>query len=577
LQRSERLDRPLTRAPWLCAAAGVALCACPEPTPPAQRSAPVPPVGADIRLSDVTAAAGVQFHHITGGSGNKFLVEPHCGGCAVLDADGDGRPDLYAVDGGPLPGYTGGRRRSNRLFRNRGDGTFEDVTEGAGTAGTAYGFGAFPADYDGDGDDDLFVTQLGPDLLYRNRGDGSFEEVGLAAGVAADAWSTSAAWLDYDADGDLDLYVTRYVEYELAKTRVCIHRGVRHNCGPWDYTPAQDQLFRNRGDGTFEDVTREAGMAAAKLHGLGVLAYDLDLDGRPDLYVANDKTPNLLFHNLGGGRFEEIGLEAGVAVGPEGTGQAGMGIDAGDLDGDGLPDLVVTNFQQEWNNDFRQVAAGLFIDRGRTSGFGPPSGPRLGFGALMFDLELDGDLDVFVANGHVWSSVSRMLSHVTYPQTNLLFRNNGGKLDDVSSEAGEPLRRKEVSRGSCLLDYDGDGDLDLFYVNLDAPAVLLRNDTRRSDNHWLQLRLRGAGVNTGALGARVLVRVGERTLARQIWPARGFLSSSDRTAHFGLGQASRADAVRITWPGGDVTNLGPLDADRLYDVSRVAGKATPRP
>ena len=564
---------PVTRGllPGLLACA---LTACPrEAAPPAEaptaaapeRPAAAPAAPSAIRFADITEQAGVSFEHTTGATGRRYILEPHSGGGAVLDADGDGRPDLYGVDGGPLPGWQG-RARSNRLYRNRGDGTFEDVTVRAGAPGTGYGLGAFPADYDGDGDDDLLVTQFGPDALYRNRGDGTFEEVAAQAGVAGAGWSSSAVWWDADGDGDLDLFVARYISFTPETHRECWRQGVRYHCSPYDYPPAPDQLFLNRGDGTFEDGTARLGFSAPG-KGLGVLAYDFDLDGRPELYVSNDETPNLLYRWTGG-RYEEGGLPAGVAVNAAGAVQAGMGVDAGDLDGDGRPDLVVANFQGERNNDFRQIAPLLFLDRGNGSQFGTVSEAVLTFAVLLADLDLDGDLDSFVANGHVWDNVSEMEPSVAYPQRNFVLRNDGGRFSDVTAEAGPGLEPAAVSRSANLLDLEGDGDLDVFCLNLGARATLLRNDTPRAGRHFVAFRLRQGPPNRQALGARVDIEAGGRSQMRQLWRTRGFLGSSEALLHFGLGDAGRLTRVHVRWPDGHETDHPGLAVDVVHTLTR---------
>jgi hypothetical protein len=550
----------------------------PEKAPASTASAPerAPAAPARVRFGDATAAAQIRFTHMSGRSGRRYYVEPHSGGCAAFDADGDGRTDLYAVDGGPLPGYTGAQKRSNRLFRNRGDGTFEDVTDRAGVAGRDYGFGAFPADFDGDGDEDLFVTNFGKNLLYRNRGDGTFEDVTAAAGLGLPAgWSTGAAWFDADGDGDLDLYVVHYVQYDLEHNVECWRGGVKNYCAPADFQAEQDRFYRNRGDGTFEDATDAFGIAPGNGKGLGALVHDLDADGKPDVYVANDETPKLLYHGLGGGKFEEIGLRTGLAVNMNGAVQAGMGIDAGDLDGDGRPDVVVSNFQDEGINDFRQQQPMLFTDRALSTGLGPESTRSLGFGVLLFDVDLDGDLDVFVANGHVWDNIADTQPLVTYKQRNLLGINDGrGQLTESSREAGDAFARPDVTRGACLIDFDADGDQDLFLIHLDGDAQLLRNET--AHGHWLGLVLEGKGMNREALGARLRVTAGGRTQTLQNWRVRGYLSTSERALHVGLGAAERVEKVEIAWPDGGTTSLADLAADALYTVDEATGKATPR-
>ena len=552
----------------------------PSQAPSHTPSAAPPAPGPTLAFSDATAASGLKFSQFSGRSGRRYYLEPHAGGCAAFDADGDGLTDLYAVDGGPLPGYDGPLRRSNRLFRNKGDGTFEDVTTHAGVAGKGYGFGAFPADYDGDGDEDLLVTNYGNVELFRNKGDGTFEDVTKTSGLKTPGWTTGAAFFDADGDGDLDLYVVHYVQYDVASARGCWRRGQRNHCTPYDFTPEQDQLFENRGDGTFRDVTATAGLVTPNTtgngNGLGAVVYDFDQDGHPDVYVANDESPKLFYHGQGGLRFEEIGMRIGAATSGDGAMQAGMGIDAGDVDGDGRPDLVVSNFQDEGINDFRQIAPLMFEDRGARSGLSHSAVLSLGFSVLLFDADLDGDRDVYVATGHVWDNIAETQPGVTYAQRDLLGQNDGhGNFTDVGATAGPPFQQETVSRGACLLDADNDGDQDLFVVHLDGPATLLKNVTPRGDRHALGLQFSSPGKNHQALGARVTVRAGGLTQMLQNWRVRGYLSTSERTMRLGLGTAAKADAVEVVFPGGKTVTVNDLAGDRVYVIDEATGQATP--
>ncbi len=509
-----------------------------------------------IRFTDITATSGIGFRHHTGGSGQRYYVEPHSGGAAMLDYDRDGNLDLYFVDGGPLPGSSVKRRQGNRLYRGRGDGTFEDVTSRAGVQGTAYGMGAYAADYDGDDDVDLLVTQFNaPSLLYRNRGDGRFEEVSQAAGLRTAGWATGAAWFDADRDGDLDLYVVRYLAFSPASHRRCYYKGHHYNCSPYDYESLSDVFFRNQGRGRFEEQTRAAGMLDPEAKGLGAIATDVDDDGWQDLYVANDETPNLLYRNQEGRTFSEEGLLSGVAVNASGATQAGMGLDLADVDGDGDQDLACTNFQGEPNNLYIRKGPARFVDEAAVRGWDAVSRDLLCFAVLLDDFDLDGDADAFIACGHVWENVPHILPGVGYAQRNLLLVNDGrGHFSDGGEAAGAAFLRDEVSRAAVAGDLDNDGDIDLAYLNLDAPPVVLRNDSEPR-GHWLRVRLKGPRHNTAGQGALVTVEAGGRKQSRELRTVRGFFSSSPATITFGLGATAAVDKVTVSWRDGSADSV----------------------
>ncbi len=526
-----------------------------------------PASGAGVFFVDVSRPAGVRFRHRHGGSGRKYMVETMGSGVCWFDADGDSRPDLYWVNGQPLPGDEGGGDYRSRLYRNRGDGTFEDVTERAGVGSPGYGMGCAAGDVDGDGDLDLYVTCFGPDRLYLNRGDGRFEDATSKWGLGDPRWSSSAAFADYDRDGDLDLYVCNYVDFTIETHKYCGERrpGYQAYCHPDEYGGVADTLYRNDG-GRFTDVTRAAGVHNPLGKGLGAVWGDYDSDGDPDLYVANDRTPNFLYRNNGDGTFGDVALLAGVAYGEDGQPQAGMGTDFGDYDGDGDLDIVVTNLDLENNNLYRNNGDGTFTDVALAAGVGGPSYLHVGFGAEFLDYDNDADLDLFVVNGHIIDNIALYRDHLTYPQLNLFMENDGaGRFVDRTAVLGADLGEKRVGRGLAVADYDRDGDLDLALSRCGQEGVLLRNE-RASERAWLQIDLRGTRSNRFGVGARVEVRAGGRTQIEEVRAGSSYLSQSDLRLHFGLGEAARAEQVRVLWPSGAVQTLGPLQAGRVHTL-----------
>ena len=527
-----------------------------------------------MTLRDVAAQAGLNFRHEHGASGLKLLPETMGAGVAWLDFDGDGALDLYVVQSGRLP-PDGGEGAANRLFRNLGDGSFRDVTRTSRSGQRGYGQGVVAADYDGDGHVDLYVCNYGPDALLRNLGDGTFEEVTTAAGLGLDGWSSSAAFADADEDGDLDLYVTRYLEFDQSEDIWCGDgdSGERRYCDPTLFLGASDRFYRNEGDGTFRDATVEAGLADADGKGLGVLFTDLDDDGRPDLYVANDLTINLLYRNIGVGRFEAVSLFSGAGLNRDGKAEAGMGLAVGDVDGDLDADLVVSNFDVETNTLYVNRGELLFEDRSAESGFGPPSFNLLGFGTVMADLDRDGDLDVYVANGHIFDRPRR--ASLTRPQPDLLLLGDGRGFF-APAACGPAFEAREVGRGLAAADYDDDGDLDLAVVNNGGPLQLLRNDV--AQGRWLGLRLIGDSPNSEAIGARVVL-LSERT--RQVrWITAGdsYQSTSDRRVLFGLPDGDRPHSLEVRWPDGTITfrDGAELQTGYYFDLNK-AGETSRRP
>jgi hypothetical protein len=515
-----------------------------------------------VVFTDVTRAAGITFVHHSGAYGRKYLPETMGSGLVFFDYDGDGRPDLFLVNATDWPGRPH-RPTPPALYRNRGDGTFEDVTAKAGLLVDLYGIGAAAGDYDNDGHVDLFLNGLGPDHLFHNRGDGTFEDVTQAAGVSDPAFGSSATWLDYDRDGRLDLFVCNYVQWSEKSDIYCTLDGTSKSyCTPESYRGATDRLFRNRGDGTFEDVTRKAGVYDPNGKSLGVVAFDYDGDGWSDLAVANDTQPNYLYHNLQNGTFEEVGKTAGIAFSEEGRARGAMGIDAADYDGSGRESLVIGNFSNEMLALYHNEGRGLFIDDAAAAGIGQPSLLTLAFGCFFFDYDLDGLLDIFTANGHVENEINRIQPAVTYAEPPHLFRGlPGGRFEHVEAGVGEAMTRPLVARGAAYADYDGDGDLDIGVSVNNGPPVLLRNDGGNA-NGWIQVRLAGRSSNRQGIGAVVRLVGGGPKSARMVRSAASYASQSDVTVTFGLGRAPEGGRppvdLEVVWPDGHTQKFAGL-------------------
>lgn len=536
---------------------------------------PAPPaVTAEIRFAERSAEWGIDFRHHHGGSGRLYMPETMGSGMVIFDYDGDGDEDLFFVDGGALPGYEGEAPRS-RLFRNEG-GRFADRTDDSGIAVTAYGMGATAGDVDGDGDLDLYVTAVGPDQLFENLGDGRFRDATADAGLGDPSFNSSAAFADVDRDGDLDLYVVAYVDWSLENNPICgkLERQIRAYCHPDSFSGVADRFYRNRGDGTFEDATAAAGFSGATGKGLGLVFTDVDADGWPDLYVANDMTANFLFRNRGDGTFEEIGLLAGAAYDSKGNAEAGMGVEAGDLDGDDRTEIIATHIDEQSNALYGYLGAWLFADRRFVSRLAEPSFYRVGFGVAFADLDQDGDLDVALANGHIIDNIDRFKTTTTFRQPNQIFANDGrGRFAEVA-EAGLTVVRS--SRGLAAGDLDGDGDLDLAINDSNDLAEVYENRTGEagegSRGGWVQVGLSRAAGEPFGVGARIEVTSDLAGVPRDQWrevrTGASYLSQHALAAHFGLGAARTIDRLTVRWPDGAVQRFADLPGDRRYRVGR---------
>jgi len=540
------------RGAWIVVApalaAAVAAPAASEKEPPAQL-----PV-----FTEIGVEAGITWKRSFGDSDLDNIVEGTGGGPAFFDYDGDGDLDIYLPNGRWTKGVSENKGRAligqlkNALYRNNGDGTFTDVAEQAGVTGNDYSFSASAADYDADGDLDLYLLNYTANQLYRNNGDGTFTDVTEQAGVGDARWSLSGVWLDYDQDGDLDLFVCDYLEYDEGAFR-SFYAAAGYP-GPLSYNGTPDTLYRNNGDGTFTDVTKEAGVFFDEGRGMSAVATDLNNDGRPDIYVANDAMENNYFENTGKGAFVDRGLETGLAFGQNGQGVSSMGPAVGDVDRDGRLDILIPDMDYMSLLVFRD---GVYEDQVDRSNIAIICGQYTGWGGVLFDYDNDGNLDLFISNGN---------AHHEYPEDAVLARNDGtGVFSDVARRSGGFFGKKWSSRGTAYADIDDDGDLDLLVMDLNGPPHLLRNDGGNR-NGWLTVDVRGKSGKTAALGARVSVTVGGRTQTDDVYAVRGYLSHNAPRAHFGLGKAAKAEKVEIRWPDGTTRTLTDVPANQILRV-----------
>jgi hypothetical protein len=523
-----------------------------------------------VTFTDVTTAAGIRFVHNSGRSGKKYLPETLGSGAAFFDADADGWPDVFLVNG---RGWTpGGRKTLSALYRNTGKGTFTDITAGSGLDVEMYGMGVAAGDYDNDGRQDLYVTALEGDRLFHNEGNGKFRDVTRQAGIANANFGTSAAWLDYDKDGRLDLFVANYVQWSMKDDLWCSLDGVSKSyCTPESYKGTASRLFHNVGGGRFEDAGAKAGIADPTSKSLGITVFDYNQDGWPDIFVANDTQPNKLYRNNRNGTFKEEGISSGVAYSEDGVARGAMGVDAADYDRSGRPHLIVGNFSNQMLGLYHNEGTGLFVDEAPRSTVGRASLLSLAFGVFFFDYDLDGYPDILAANGHIEEEIGRVQPRIQYKQSPLLFHNTGQKrFDNATSSVGQAFTRPIVARGAAYADVDHDGDLDVLLTTNHGPAYLFRNDGGNT-NHWIAVRTRGIKSNRDGIGAVVRVTSASGKQWSLVRSGSSYASQSDLAQTFGLGSDRTVTAIDVEWPSGTRDHLANVPANQLITVQEGAG------
>ncbi len=553
----------------VCRAQGVR-----EPAAPAQK-----PVA---YFTDEAEKAGLHAKNIFGGVDSKtYIIETTGTGVAIFDYDNDGWPDIFVVNGTKLGRLEKGSEPTSHLYHNNHDGTFTDVTEKAGLRHTGWGQGVCVGDYDNDGNEDLYVTYYGKNVLYHNNGDGTFRDVSEQAGVAGSgkAWGTGCAFVDYDRDGKLDLFVATYVDFDLATAPKpgeggnCLWKGVPVMCGPRGLPWGTNLLYHNRGDGTFEDVTKKAGIDKTNGHyGFSVSTLDYDDDGWPDIFVACDSTPSILYHNNHDGTFTDVAVVAGAAFSEDGKEQAGMGSTVADFNGDGRLDIFKTNFSDDTSTLYRNNGDGTFDDVTYAAGLGLQT-KYLGWGTMFFDFDNDGWPDLILVNGHVYPEVDRQHLGSDYEEPRLLYHNNGdGKFTDISAEAGPGISTKSSSRGLAVGDLWNDGRLSAVISNMNAPASLLVNQVRNG-NHWIGIQTVGVKSNRDGIGAKIRVKAGTRVLVDEVRSGSSYISNNDRRVHFGLGKSEKVEWVEVRWPSGLTESFGDVGIDKIVTLKEGTGKA----
>ena len=572
----------MARPRWLRANSGTQQKA---PSPKDEPTAQSGDLG--VSFVNIGRESGLNAKTIFGGEHkNKYLLETTGCGVAFYDYDNDGWLDIFLVNGTRLEGFPAGSEPTSHLFRNNRDGTFTDVTAKAGVAHSGWGQGVCVGDYDNDGWDDLFVTYFGKNVLYHNNGDGTFTDVSQKAGVAGKGtrWNTGCAFVDYDRDGRLDLFVANYIDLDLATAPVpesgpCLYKSVMVACGPPGLQGGKNILYHNNGDGTFTDVSEASGILNANgTYGLGVLTADFDNDGWPDIYVANDSTASALYQNKKNGKFQDIAIEAGCALSPDGKPQAGMGVSAADYDLDGNLDIVKTNFAGDTPSLYHNLGGATFEDATFTAGLGAHT-QYLGWGCGFFDMDNDGWADILICNGHVYPEVEQLKTEAGYAQRKLLYQNlHNGHFADVSFQAGPGISEPSPSRGAAFGDFDNDGDIDVVVNTVNDYPQLLRCDLKL-DHHWIKVRTIGTKSNRSGIGARLMCVThppGETKPHQQIDEVRsggGYFSQNDLRVHFGLGKAEKVDVLEIRWPSGQVDTLKDIKANQVIFVKEGAGIA----
>ncbi len=549
-----------------------------------------------VEFIDVTASAGLSAaRNIFGSATDKqFLLEEMGCGAAFFDYDNDGWLDIFLVNGTSLDPAVRDLRPTSYLFRNNRNGTFTDVTAKAGLTRSGWGQGCCVGDYDNDGFDDLFVSYFGRNLLYHNNGNGTFTDVSEKAGVAgsAERWGAGCCFLDYDRDGRLDLFVANYVNFDPAhapkpgEAMYCHYNEIAVPCGPQGFAGGTNILYRNRGDGTFEDVSEQSGIARPRgpasmvfvnknwqpsgSYGMGVASADFDNDGWPDIYVACDSAPSLLYHNNHDGTFREVAVPAGCALDENGVALSGMGISVADYDGDGWLDIARTNFSEQVTTLYHNYGNGAFEDASIRAGLGV-NRKYLGFGVGFFDFDNDGWKDLLVANGHVYSQIADRKLHLSYKEPKVLYRNLGnGRFEDVSSKVGSAIREENLGRGCAFGDFDNDGDVDVLINNLDGPPTLLRNDGGNKNN-WIMIKCVGTRSNRSGIGTRVRVTSNERSQIGEVMSGSSYYSQSDLRLHFGLAKATKVSSIEVSWPSGLKESFKDVPANQLLVVQETKG------